>query len=95
MIHLNSITRLEVIDPTGRVFGRFDLDGLELSGQDDGRTLKIFLVNEGETDNTTITLLYALIGILTHQENRRELAVEYIRDHLKELGLEKQEESDE
>lgn len=44
---LSKVTRLEVIDHspkgTGRAFVKYDIKELELSYQDDGRTLKIFI----------------------------------------------------
>lgn len=37
------VTRVEVIDATGRVFvGYFDIAGAEIHQQDEGRTIKIF-----------------------------------------------------
>lgn len=39
---MNEITRLEVIDETGRVYSRWDVE-IEQSVQDEGRTLKIFV----------------------------------------------------
>lgn len=45
---LNDVTRLEVIDETGRAFTRWDIKLQMLSLQDDGRTLKIFIAPEEE-----------------------------------------------
>ena len=42
-IDLPSVTRLEIIDSNGRVYGKFDLNGIVLSLQDDQRTLKLFI----------------------------------------------------
>jgi len=42
-IDLPTVTRLEIIDSNGRVYGRFDLNGITLSLQDDQRTLKLFI----------------------------------------------------
>lgn len=43
----SKITRLEIIDHSpegkGRVYGKHDIKSLELSYQDDGKTLKIFI----------------------------------------------------
>ena len=39
----NKITRLEVIDETGRAYVKYFDGSLELSYQDEGRTLKIFI----------------------------------------------------
>lgn len=44
-----SVTRFEVIDASGRVLTRHDIVA-ELSYQDDGRTLKVFLTDRGNTD---------------------------------------------
>ena len=85
MINLRDITRIEIIDDTGRAFTRHDVDGVALSGQDDGRTLKIFLDYGGEEENTTITVLQAVLYQLTHEEDLREVAVETIKHHLKQL----------
>lgn len=41
---LNKVTRVEVIDYTGRIFSAyFDNEGGDAYLQDDGRTLKIFM----------------------------------------------------
>ena len=37
------ITRVEIIDETGRSYVKRDISGLEVLLQDDGRTLKIFI----------------------------------------------------
>jgi hypothetical protein len=39
------ITRFEVIDENGRVYGNYNIKTLELSYQDDGKTLKVFINN--------------------------------------------------
>ena len=44
--YLENITRLEIIDSNGRVYGKFDLNGITLSLQDDQRTLKLFIESE-------------------------------------------------
>ena len=38
----SKITRVEVVDETGRVYSKWDCS-VELSYQDDGRTLKVFV----------------------------------------------------
>ena len=49
LIHLNNITRVEVIDELGRSYGKWNKDfHVKLSIQDDGKTLKIFLVKKIE-----------------------------------------------
>ena len=40
------ITRVEVIDSTGRAYTKWDVKDVEMSIQDDGRTMKIFLKDE-------------------------------------------------
>ena len=40
---IDTVTRLEIIDSNGRVYGRFDLNGITLSLQDSQRTLKLFI----------------------------------------------------
>ncbi len=44
--YLENITRFEIIDSNGRVYGKFDLNGITLSLQDDQRTLKLFIESE-------------------------------------------------
>lgn len=43
------ITRVEVIDDEGRQFVRWDIPKVELSFQDGGRTLKVFLKGSEKT----------------------------------------------
>ncbi len=45
------VTRLEVIDSTGRAYTQWDVKDVQLSFQDEGRTLKIFLKNEEKTND--------------------------------------------
>ena len=85
MINLQDITRLEVIDETGRVFGRWEIDGVSISGQDAGRTLKIFLDYGGESANRTTTILAAAANWLDQDEPNVEMALSAIRDHLDEI----------
>ena len=85
MINLQDITRLEVIDETGRVFGRWEIDGVSLSGQDEGRTLKIFLDYGGESSLNTFTVLSAAANWLGQDEPNVEMALSAIRDHLDEI----------
>jgi len=40
---IDTVTRLEIIDSNGRVYGRFDLNGVSISLQDEQRTLKLFI----------------------------------------------------
>lgn len=40
---LPKITRVEVIDSSGRSYSKWDVKDVELSFQDEGRTLKVFL----------------------------------------------------
>lgn len=40
------ITRVEVIDSTGRAYAKWDVENVQMSIQDDGRTMKIFLRND-------------------------------------------------
>lgn len=82
---LNDITRLEIIDASGRAFGRYDLDGVTLSGQDDGRTLKIFLEHDGESETSTFTILSAAANWLSQDEPNVEMALSAIQDHLGEM----------
>jgi len=47
MIHLNTVTRVEVIDEKGRSYIKWDNDFMvKLSLQDNNRTLKIFLIKK-------------------------------------------------
>ncbi len=47
MLHDQTVTRFEVIDENGRVYVTKDCK-VELSYQDDGRTLKVFIKNENK-----------------------------------------------
>ena len=85
MINLQDITRLEVIDETGRVFGRWEIDGVSLETKDGGETLRIALDFEGESENTTITVLSAAANWLGQDEPNVEMALSAIRDHLDEI----------
>jgi hypothetical protein len=42
-LDLSEVTRVEVIDPTGRAYVALDIEEVELSLQDDYKTLKIFI----------------------------------------------------
>ena len=47
LIYLKKVNRVEVIDPTGRVYVNWDnKNQVQISMQDQGRTLKIFIKNE-------------------------------------------------
>lgn len=41
--NLKKVTRLEVIDENGRAYTKYNIDNVDLSFQDDDRTLKIFI----------------------------------------------------
>ena len=45
MFNVSDVTRFEVIDSTGRVYVRYGVK-VDLSMQDEGRTLKIFVTTE-------------------------------------------------
>lgn len=47
MLYNQIVTRFEVIDETGRVYSKRNCN-IELSYQDDGRTLKVFIKNENK-----------------------------------------------
>jgi hypothetical protein len=50
---MNSVTRIEVIDETGRVYARWNVV-IHQSYQDEGRTLKVFVKErEKETKDET------------------------------------------
>ena len=40
--HLENVTRVEVIDETGRPYSEWNLQKVQISFQDQGRTLKVF-----------------------------------------------------
>jgi hypothetical protein len=40
---LGKVTRLEVIDSSGRAYVNWDVEGLKLQLQDDGKTLKLLV----------------------------------------------------
>lgn len=46
----DKVTRIEIIDETGRAYVRWNTK-IELSYQDDGKTLKIFVEPQSETDD--------------------------------------------
>lgn len=46
---IDEITRLEIIDHTGRVYTNWKVGSLELSIQDNDRTLKIFVTKQDDT----------------------------------------------
>ena len=83
MIKLRDIEQLEIIDAHGRAFGRYDLDGVAMSGQDDGRTLKLFLDHEGEPDTRTTTVLMAALHMLENGDV--EGATKAMEGHLNEI----------
>lgn len=39
----NEVTRVEVIDKFGRSYSNYNVENIEFSLQDDGKTLKVFL----------------------------------------------------
>lgn len=41
----SKVTRLEIIDQNGRLFTNHNVSNVELSMQDEERTLKIFILN--------------------------------------------------
>jgi len=45
----DKVTRLEVIDNNGRAYVRYDVD-VEYSIQDEGKTLKIFVKDNGKKE---------------------------------------------
>lgn len=54
----SQITRLEVIDDTGRAFVSWDLASVELSYQDDGRTLKVFIRKRSGQFNNSLAMKF-------------------------------------
>jgi len=62
---MKSITRLEVIDEKGRAYVNTNCE-IELSEQDEGRTLKVFVKNRKEKKERThldLGKLMSVIGI--------------------------------
>ena len=45
---VNLVTRLEVIDETGRAYVNTSIESVELHLQDDTQTLKVFVVSNSE-----------------------------------------------
>lgn len=43
-----NVTRVEVIDSSGRSYVKYDVSDVSISIQDDKRTLKVFLKNDRE-----------------------------------------------
>ncbi len=54
VIDTKNITRVEVIDDTGRAYSSWNNEAVELSVQDDGRTLKIFIYKNDKEDRTAL-----------------------------------------
>lgn len=53
MNEIKGVTRVEVIDETGRAYVNWNKDNkVSLSYQDDGRTLKIIITKKEENDNS-------------------------------------------
>jgi hypothetical protein len=50
MVEQDTVTRFEVIDETGRAYVRYGVK-IDLSFQDDGRTLKVFVSPLGKERN--------------------------------------------
>jgi putative heme iron utilization protein len=48
-----NVTRIEIIDYTGRAYVRYKVKSLEFSEQDNGQTLKIFVRSDDEQDIRT------------------------------------------
>lgn len=44
-------TRLTIVDETGRAYEKWDITEMVFDVQDDGRTLKIFLTSEPESNH--------------------------------------------
>jgi len=49
-MNCDKITRVEVIDDSGRAYVKWDIDKVLLDIQDDGRTLKVFVAKPIDTD---------------------------------------------
>jgi len=47
-LQMHNVTRVEVIDSTGRAFARHYEPGMEIHVQDEGRTIKIFAGMEAQ-----------------------------------------------
>jgi hypothetical protein len=45
-----AVTRIEIIDQSGRIFVQYGLSNVQLHMQDDGRTLKVFCTSEGAAE---------------------------------------------
>ena len=43
LVDMNRVTRVEVIDDDGRSYMEYNAEAVQISIQDDGRTLKVFL----------------------------------------------------
>ena len=43
LVDMNRVTRVEVIDDDGRSYTEYNAEAVQISIQDDGRTLKVFL----------------------------------------------------
>lgn len=60
------VTRLEVIDVSGRVFVRYDNNmNVDLSLQDDGRTLKVFISEKNKQKDMDYKALFSQLKKLT------------------------------
>lgn len=50
MIKVEDVTRVEVIDNDGRVYVKYNVKDIEMSFQDNCKTLKLFIKYEKEED---------------------------------------------
>jgi hypothetical protein len=63
------VTRFEVIDETGRIYVKYGVE-VELSYQDDGRTLKVFVRSKGEAAEKQVRaeIVAGLVDFLTQRK---------------------------
>ena len=53
MQELDTVNRVEVIDAAGRAYVKYGVHSLKLMLQDNGKTLKIFIENDPDTEPTS------------------------------------------
>jgi hypothetical protein len=54
VLYFKDLNRVEVIDESGRAYTNYSVDKAEISFQDDGRTLKIFIKTKKHESNNNI-----------------------------------------
>lgn len=59
-MEFDKVTRFEVIDTNGRSYVRYGVESIKIVSQDNGRTLKIFLIGEKPSISITAEMVRKL-----------------------------------